>query len=431
MAWAVHCYGRAQGQEFAALYGMINAGEGMMHVDLRDSAIQADPYPTFARLRKTAPVTRIRLPFVGQGWLVTRYDDVRTVLTDPRLANDQRNAADSRRRAIEILIPDVFRLLQDSMVMSDEPRHRRLRAIVHQAFTPRMVEQMEQRITQIVDDLLERAARKPSVDLMAELALPLPITVISEMMGVAERDRLRFHRWTSKFLEAPSGGPLAMVLQLPNGYRMRSFFERLIAERRADPQADLVTALVEAEAGGDRLSQDELLGMIFLLLLAGHETTVNLIGNGVLALLDHPNQLALLRANPELIDSAVEELLRFTNPVQQPTFRYAREDFELGGQLIRRGDVLLPMLASANRDETVFANPDVLDITRSPNRHLAFGLGVHYCLGAPLARIEARIALGAVVQRYPNLRLATTPAELKWRGGPALRGLRSLPVQLA
>ncbi len=191
--------------------------------------------------------------------------------------------------------------------MSDAPNRQRLRTIVHQAFTPRMVETMEQRITQIVDDLLERAARKSSVDLMADLALPLPITVISEMMGVAERDRLRFHRWTSKFLEAPSGGLFAMVLQLPNGYRMRSFFERLIAERRAEPQADLVTALVQAKADGDRLSQDELLGMIFLLLLAGHETTVNLISNGVLALLDHPGQLAMLRANPEatMVRSAV------------------------------------------------------------------------------------------------------------------------------
>ncbi|GAC1637734.1 MAG: cytochrome P450 [Herpetosiphon sp.] len=409
---------------------MSHAAANTIHVDLMDPAMQANPYPTFAHLRKTAPVTRIKLPFVGQGWLVTRYDDVRTVLSDPRLVNDRRNVTDGRRRAIEVLIPHVFRLIQDSMVMSDAPNHRRLRTIVHQAFTPRMVETMEQRITTIVDDLLEHAASMPSVDLMAELALPLPMTVISEMMGVADRDRMQFHRWTSKFLEAPSGGLFAMVLQLPNGYRMRSFFTRLIAERRANPQADLVTALVQAESDGDRLSQDELLGMIFLLLLAGHETTVNLIGNGVLALLDHPDQLALLRGNPELIDSAIEELLRFTNPVQQPTFRYARESFELGGQLIQRGDSLLPMLASANRDETVWTHPDVLDITRTPNKHLAFGLGVHYCLGAPLARLEARVALNAIVQRYPNLRLATTPAQLQWRGGPALRGLRSLPVQL-
>ena len=403
----------------------------MMQVNLKDPAIQANPYPTFAKLRETAPVTRTTLPFVGPGWLVTRYEDVRIVLSDPRLVNDRRNIGDSRRRAIEVLIPQVFRLLQDSMVMSDEPKHRRLRTIVHQAFTPRMVELMEQRIQTIVDNLLERAERMSSVDLMAALALPLPITVISEMMGVAERDRLQFHHWSSKFLEAPSGGALAMVLQLPNGYRMRSFFERLIAERRAKPQADLVTALVQAEADGDRLTQDELLAMIFLLLLAGHETTVNLIGNGVLALLEHPDQLALLRANPELIDSAIEELLRFTNPVQQPTFRYARENLELGGQHIQRGDIVLPLLASANRDESVFAHPDVLDIRRKPNRHVAFGLGVHYCLGAPLARLEARIALDAIVQRYPKLRLATTSAQLQWRGGPALRGLRSLPIQLA
>jgi cytochrome P450 len=404
--------------------------EAPASVDLNAIAIQADPYPTFARLRSSAPVARSTFNFVGPGWVVSRYDDVRTVLSDPRFANDQRSLRDSRRGVVELLIPHVFRLLQDSMVMSDAPKHRRLRTIVHLAFTPRMVELMEQRITQIVDDLLERAARKPSVDLIADLAMPLPMTVISEMMGVAERDRSHFQRWTGEFLEAPSGGPLAMVRQLPNGYRMRSFFARLIAERRGSPQDDLVSALVQAESDGDRLSQDELLGMLFLLLLAGHETTVNLIGNGVLALLDHPDQLAKLRAQPELIDSAVEELLRFTNPVQQPTFRYAREDVELGGQLIRRGEVVLPLLASANRDERVFENPDVLDITRSPNRHVAFGLGVHYCLGAPLARLEGRIALTDLVQRYPDLRLAVPAAQLQWRGGPALRGLRSLPVQL-
>jgi cytochrome P450 PksS len=404
--------------------------DGSPHVDLNAPAIQADPYPTFAAWRATAPVARSTFGFVGPGWVVTRYDDVRTVLSDPRFANDQRSVRDSRRGVAELLIPHVFRLLQDSMVMSDAPKHRRLRTIVHLAFTPRMVDTMERRITQIVDDLLERAARTPGTDLIADLAMPLPMTVISEMMGVAERDRARFQRWTGEFLEAPSGGPLAMVRQLPNGYRMRSFFARLLAERRAAPQADLVSALVHAESDGDRLSQDELLGMLFLLLLAGHETTVNLIGNGVVALLEHPEQLEKLRRHPELIDTAVEELLRFTNPVQQPTFRYAREDVELGGQRIRRGEVVLPLLASANRDETVFDRPDDLDITRSPNRHLAFGLGVHYCLGAPLARLEARIALGAIVQRYPDLRLSVPPAHLQWRGGPALRGLRSLPVHL-
>lgn len=399
--------------------------------NLTDPNLQADPYPMFAELRKTAPVMRIKTPLIGPAWLVTRYDDVRLVLSDPRLANDRRTLDDSRRRAIEVLIPSVFRLLQDSMVMSDAPNHRRLRTIVHQGFTPRMVETMEVRIGEIVDDLLARAALKPNIDLMADLALPLPITVISDMMGVAERDRIQFRRWSSKFLEATSGGALGMVRQLPNGYRMKAFFARLIAERRAAPQDDLVTALVQAEADGDRLSQNELLSMIFLLLLAGHETTVNLIGNGVVALLDHPEQLALLRSNPDLIDSAIEELLRYTNPVQHPTLRYAREDLEIGGQLIRRGETVLPLLASANRDETVFTNPDVLDITRKPNKHLAFGLGVHYCLGAPLARLEARIALTALVQRYPNLRLTTAPAQLQWRGAPALRGLRTLPVQLA
>ena len=221
-----------------------------------------------------------------------------------------------------------------------------------------------------------------------------------------------------------------MLAQTPNGMRMMRFFQRLIALRKREPGDDLVSALVQAEAAGDRLSEDELLSMIFLLLLAGHETTVNLIGNGMAALLQHPDQTALLRAQPELIETTVEELLRFTNPVEHGTSRIAREAVEIAGVALPRGAHVLALISSANRDETVFAEPDRLDITRHPNWHIAFGFGMHYCLGAPLARLEGRIAIQSLVQRFPEMCLAVPPQRLRWRSSVAVRGLRELPVAL-
>jgi cytochrome P450 PksS len=268
------------------------------------------------------------------------------------------------------------------------------------------------------------------VDLIPAFALPLPLTVISDMMGIPERDRRNFRRWTATFLETPSGGPLAMLAQLPNGLRLLRFFERLVAQRRARPQDDLVSALVAAEQAGDRLSEDELLAMIFLLLLAGHETTVNLIASGTLALLQHPDQRLRLRQDPSLIDRAVEELLRFTNPVEHGTTRFALEDVEVGGVTIPRGSRVVALLSSANRDEAVFEHPDQLDLARHPNRHLAFGLGIHYCLGAPLARLEGKIAIQALVQRFPDLALDVPPEKLRWRHAISVRGLKALPVRL-
>jgi cytochrome P450 PksS len=290
---------------------------------------------------------------------------------------------------------------------------------------------MNRRIADVTGDLLDRAALLPRIDLIAGFALPLPLTIISEMLGVPDDERGTFHRWSSRFLEIGAGGsPLKMLMQLPNGIRLMRFFERLIAERRAAPREDLITALVQAEAGGDRLSQKEVLSMIFLLLLAGHETTVNLIANGMLALLQHPGELRRLREHPELIDSAVEELLRYGNPVEHGNVRLALDDVTLGGHRIPRGAVVVLLLASANRDERVFEDPDRLDVGREPNRHLGFGFGVHYCIGAQLARVEGRIAIAELVRRFPNLRLAVPETTLRWRSTVAVRGLEALPVCL-
>lgn len=402
----------------------------MPEVDLSSPALRANPYPTYARLRAEAPVTPGRAPIFGLVWLVTRYEDVLEGLKHPALSSDLRKRGNGPSRFAR-WTPAILNTLQDTMVTTDDPDHRRLRELVHLAFSPRRVESMNRRIADVARDLLDRAARLTRIDLIADFALPLPLTIISEMLGVPDDERARFHRWSSGFLEIGAGGsPLKMLLQLPNGIRLMRFFERLIAARRAAPRDDLITALVQAETGGERLSHKEVLSMIFLLLLAGHETTVNLIANGVLALLQHPSELRRLREHPELIDSAVEELLRYGNPVEHGNVRLALEDLTLGGHHIPRGAIVLLLLASANRDERVFHEPDRLDLGREPNKHLGFGFGVHYCLGAQLARVEGRIAIGELVQRFPDLRLGVPEATLRWRSTVAVRGLEALPVDL-
>jgi cytochrome P450 len=403
-------------------------GKGMTF-NLNDSTIRHNPYPFYAHLRATRPVTKARLPFVGEAWLVTCYEDVVDGLKRSSLSSDARNSASRMSRLADAWwMPKAFKAMQHSMVSLDGPDHHRLRSLVHQAFTPRRVEQLAGNINAIVDELLDQLAQKTRVDLLADYALPLPLTVISDMIGVREDDRYKFHLWSSKLLEVGAGDPSVFLRQIPNAFRMLRFFEQFIAQRTANPGNDLITALITAEDAGDRLSQDELIAMIFLLLLAGHETTVNLIGTGVLALLQHPAQLQQLREHPELIDSAIEELLRYGNPVEHGSARYALEDLEIGGQVIPKGSMILLLLSSANRDEQGFEHPEELDIARDPNRHLAFGLGIHYCLGAPLARLEGRIAIQKLIQRFPNLGLAVPAEQLEWRNTMAVRGLRSLPV---
>jgi cytochrome P450 PksS len=317
------------------------------------------------------------------------------------------------------------------MVMVDDPDHRRLRDLVHQAFTPRRVAQIAARIETISHQLLDRLAGQSPVDLVAGFAMPLPLTVISEMMGVPPADRFKFQKWSVQFIDSTSGLSWRTLLNVPNAFAMQRFFRQLIALRRRHPADDQITALVAAENQGDRLNEEELIAMLFLLLLAGHETTVNLIGSGTLALLQHPDQLEKLQANPALMESAVEELLRYTNPLQQIAPRYALETVELHDRTIPKGSTVMLGLAAANWDERVFAHPDRLDITREPNRHVAFGLGMHFCLGAPLARLEGQIALRVLLERFPNIRLAIPADAIQWRAAVALRGLKALPVRLA
>ncbi len=396
-------------------------------VDLISPAFRADPYPTYARLRAEAPVCRVKMPDGQIGWLVTRYDDAVTVLKDPRFINERRRAQTPEQAARVPWMPGLLKPLERTMLNVDAPDHTRLRGLVHKAFTPGRVANMLARIETLTDELVDAVQDRGSMDLIRDYALPLPITVISEMLGVPVQDRHRFRRWSNALVTA-SGSTWGMLRMVPPVWAFLRYIRKLVKSRQAEPRDDLVSALVQAREDGDRLSEDELLAMIFLLLVAGHETTVNLIGNGVLALLEHPAELDRLRTDPDLIKPAVEEMLRYDAPVQISGERYALEEVTIAGVTIARGETVYAVLASANRDERQFERPDDLDIGREPNRHLAFGQGVHYCVGAPLARLEAQIAINMLLRRFPDLRLAVPPQALRRRPALGLRGLVSLPL---
>lgn len=398
-----------------------------IEVDLASPEFKADPYPFFARLRETAPVCRVILPGRQTAWLITRYDDVAGALKDGRFAKDPNNALTPDQAARQPWVPKMFRPLTRNMLDLDPPDHTRLRGLVQKAFTPRLVERMRERVASLTGELLDAALRRGSFDLIRDYALPIPTTIISEMLGVPAGDRHRFHRWSEVIVATSPSGP-GMAKAIPSVFFFLRYIRRLVRARRAEPRDDLVSALAKAEEAGDQLSEDELLAMIFLLLVAGHETTVNLIGNGALALMRHPGQMERLRGDPSLVKTAVEELLRYESPLVTATERFAREDIPIAGVVIPRGELVYAVLASANRDPRQFPEADTLDVAREPNRHLAFGLGIHYCLGAPLARLEGEIAIAALLRRAPGLRLAVPPERLRWRRGLVLRGLESLPV---
>jgi len=397
-------------------------------VDVTSAKFKANPFPFYAQLRAEAPVfpVTVPMPTKQRAWLVTRYDDVLDVLKDSRFTKNPHNAMSPEQLKKRPWVPSMFKPLEQNMLDQDSPDHTRLRALVHKAFTPRLIEQMRDQIQVLTNELLDAAEPNGGMDLIADFALPLPLTMIGRILGVPAADNHKFHRWTKTLLSA--GTNMNYFVVIPSMIRFMAYLKKLIKERRAHPKDDLVTALVQAKDGSDQLSGDEVLAMIFLLLVAGHETTVNLIGSGSLALLEHPDQLEKLRSEPAIIKPAIEELLRFVCPVEMATERYAREDITIAGTTIQRGELVLAVIGSANRDANYFDNPDSLDLTRENNKHLAFGQGVHYCLGAPLARLEGQIAISTLFQRMPNLRLSIAPDQLRWRSGFILRGLEALPV---
>ena len=393
-------------------------------VNLVSREFKADPFPFYARLRTDQPVCCVDIalaPGLSEAWLVTRYDDVVAVLKDPRFAKNRENAAKKP------WLPEFVRPLERNMLDLDEPDHGRLRALVHKAFTPAMVERLQPRIQRIADDLLDAVETKGTMDLVRDFALPLPLTVIVELLGIPAKDQDRFHGWSKAALRPPS--LLNTLRAMPSIWAFMRYLRRLFRQLRVTPREGLLTALVQVEEAGDRLSEDELLAMAVLLVIAGHETTVNLIASGALALLEHPEEMERLRRHPALIGPAIEELLRFSNPLETATMRFALEDAVISGATIPRGALVLAVLASANRDEKQFDHPDQLDLARANNRHVAFGLGAHFCLGAPLARLEGQIAINTLLLRFPKLQLDVPAKSLRWRTTPVLRGLESLPVR--
>jgi cytochrome P450 len=395
-----------------------------LHFNPIDPEFVADPYPMYHRLRAEDPVHHSPLGF----WILTRYEDVVAVLRDGRFAKEAIAAFVAKRLGVEVATTGIG----ISMLDRDPPDHTRLRSLVSKAFTPRVVEGLRPRIQQIVDELLDRAEDQRGMDLIEEFAYPLPVIVICEMLGVPVADQERFRGWSldlARGLDATLFGPHSDVAARSRASReaLTHYFRDLIAERRSAPRGDLLSALIAAEEAGDTLNEQELLATCILLLVAGHETTVNLLGNGTLALLRHPAELRRLRENPGLIGTAVEELLRYDGPVQR-TARIPSADVTIGGRTITAGEMVMPFIGAADRDPAQFPEPDRLDLARADNRHIAFGWGIHFCLGAPLARLEGQIAIGTLVRRLPKLALACDRPE--YRQSLTLRGLKALPVAL-
>lgn len=372
-----------------------------------------NPHPVYEMFRRVAPVLYLER---ADSWVIFRYDDARTVLRDPQLFSSA-----SRRP------PDADVRFRPSMLGTDPPRHTQLRELVNRAFTPRMVAALEPRITAITHELLDQVIPNGQMDVVEDLAYPLPIIVIAEMLGIPPDDRAMFRRWSDAIIADLNGAMMGSLnFNVAMQEEIRAYFLRAIEEHRADPRDDLISALLAAEIEGQYLDVEDILSFCVLLLVAGNETTRHLIANAVRCFLDHPEALARLYEEPALLPSAIEEVLRFRSPAQM-TGRTATADTEIRGKRIKAGQGIIVLLAAANRDPAEFPDPDRFDITREPNRHLAFGLGPHFCLGAPLARLEARIALGTLLDRAKNLRYRDDrPLELI--DGFVLHGLKHLPV---
>ncbi|MGX7672650.1 cytochrome P450 family protein [Plantactinospora sp. DSM 117369] len=422
---------------------------------LFDARFIADPYPGFAALRTAAPVHRLTLPDGANVWLVTRYADVRAGLADSRLSLDKANSTDGWKG---FSLPPA---LDANLLNMDPPDHTRIRRLVRHAFGPQRIARLRPKIEAAAERLLDRIAAAGRADLVAEYAGPLPVTVISDLLGVPEADRAALRGWTDVMLAPPTDDPRSAGRAV---LAIQDFLVRLIADKRRNPGDDLLTAMIAARdtgaddaargvdgaasgapdgpgptagggaadpgrhSGADRLSEDELTSLAFLVLFAGYENSVHVIGTGLLALLRNPEQLALARAGAEPSPAAVEELLRYEPPGTVALRRFAVTDLTIGGVTIPAGATVLLCVAAANRDPERFADPDALDLERPDNAHLTLGHGIHYCVGAPLARLEAQIAIGAVLRRFPKLALAVDPAELAWRPSFRTRGLSSLPV---
>lgn len=383
-----------------------------------------NPHALYKLMRETDPVHRDIGPVTGNSfWFLTRYQDCVDALKDPRLSKEPAKALTTEQ--FGAMRSPFLEPLNHHMLNFDPPTHTRLRGLVHKAFTPRMIDNLRPRIESISEELLTamQEHKGETIDFIDAYAFPVPIIVIMELLGIPAEERDQFRQWTRAILF--SGDMQQMMVA---GMSLIQYLAEIFDERRAHPKDDLISGLLHVEEDGNKLSQEEMISMIFLLLVAGHETTVNLIASGTMTLLKNPDQKDKLVKDPSLIRSAIEEMLRYESPVENTLNRWAVEDIEIGGKVIPRGDIVLATVLAANRDPSVFPDPDKFDIMREPNKHIAFGNGIHFCLGAPLARLEGAIAINALLRRIPTLELAVAPEQLRWNEQVILHGLTGLPV---
>ena len=396
-------------------------------MNLGSQAFADRKYEIYEWLREEAPVYRGKVAIL-KVYLLSRYDDCVAVLKDPRFVRNRTTATGGGRMPFPM--PRTLALMARSMIVEDDPEHRRLRSLVNSAFKPAAIARIEARVERLTHELLDDAEKKGRVDLMASYCMPIPVTVIRELVGVADEDMPMFTGIMSSLSQGgitPWNVARAILWELPKSVR---FMRDLVARKREDPQDDILSALISAEEDGERLSEDEIVSLVFLLIVAGFETTVHLITNGVLALLQHPEQLARLRAEPGLIESAIDEILRYRGPVHGTKMNYATEEIEWHGTILPKGAPVVPLLAAANHDPRAFEAPEAFDIARTPNHHLSFGHGRHFCLGSQLARMETRLAITTLLERNPGLQLAVPAEELEIQNVPLWHRHKELPVRL-
>lgn len=396
---------------------MTNANESLKNA-LFTKEFTHNPYPVYEKLRQSDPILNLQFPDGRFGWLISNYEEAVEALKDSRFSKDVAKAMGQEQTSV----------FSTNMLFSDPPDHKRLRGLVQKGFTPQRIADMRGHIQEIADNLLDAVSSKDTINLIDEYAFKLPIIVISEILGVPTEDQDKFRVWSNSIIGASNQEMNEQVVQHMNEFI--AYLKDWFAKVRKQPGDDMISQLVIAENQGDRLSEQELYGVVTLMIIAGHETTVNLIGNGVLALLEHPEQRKLLQEQPELIHGAIEEMLRYNGPVEFSTSRWATEDMDFHGVHMKKGDLVVIALNSANRDASQFADPNIFDITREKSQHLAFGKGIHLCLGAPLARLEGEIAINTLLRRYPHFELQRDIDELEWRPGMIVRGVKEIPISL-
>lgn len=402
----------------------------MKPYDISSPRFKLDPFPTFEEMRADGPVVWAKLPIIGKIPLATTHAAANDILKGKdKFALNPKNAGRKSMAGLTWWMPKSLLILTKNMLTSDEPDHRRLRSLVDKAFHRQNLDSFQGRLDALANQFLDQLPKSGTVDFVEKVAGPFPLAVICELLGIPEQDRSWLSGRVEKLTTASS--PLGTMMALSGIKKLTRYFERHFEEVRSQPREGLISALVHAEEDGEKLDTDELLAMVFMLFIAGHETTIHLLGGGLWTLENFPDEKRRLLADPDLMESAVDELLRHVSPVQFTKPRYAMEDMKFHGFELKRGEPIMAFLASANADPAVFENPTDLDLSRKPNPHLAFGAGIHFCLGFQLARMEGRLIFSKMYERYPDLRLAVPAKDVEWKTRIGMRALKSLPVNLA